>query len=91
MLQALCQLLKTRDVRSAQEWLVAAPEREKALVVDMLRTSLSLYAQLAGNNTNDVTTASYPDDVNKPSSPFGREPKQPFLGRLNISRIFKFR
>lgn len=70
---------------------MAAPEREKALVVDMLRTSLSLYAQLADNNNNDVTTASYPDDVTKPSSPLGREAKQPFLGRLNISRIFKFR
>ncbi len=81
MLQALCQLLKTRDVRSAQEWLVAAPEREKALVVDMLRTSLSLYADLAGSA--DVTT--HLDDVTKPPTA-NAESRQPYLGKLKLQK-----
>jgi hypothetical protein len=40
MLAMLCQILQTTDVGAVQAWLTSAHDREKAAVIDMIRTAL---------------------------------------------------
>lgn len=40
MLELLCQILQTDSVHEVQQWLVSAGEREKALVLDMIRSAM---------------------------------------------------
>lgn len=37
----LCQILQTEDINAVQQWLVAAGDREKNLVMDLLRSALT--------------------------------------------------
>lgn len=83
MLQLLCQLLKTSDVRSAQDWLVTAADREKALVVDMLRTSLSLYADLANQDSTNNSNGYAANSCTDPSRQENIPQRTNFLPRFN--------
>ncbi|XP_039273502.1 protein TBATA-like [Styela clava] len=41
MLEMLCQILQTDSVHAVQQWLVSAGDREKGLVLDMIRSAMS--------------------------------------------------
>lgn len=36
----LCQILQTEDINAVQSWLVSAGEREKTLVLDMIKSAM---------------------------------------------------
>ncbi|CAH1793819.1 unnamed protein product [Owenia fusiformis] len=41
VLQMLCQILQTEDVNSVQSWLVSAGDREKTLVLDLIKAAVA--------------------------------------------------
>lgn len=41
VLMMLCQILQTEDVNAVQAWLCSASEREKAMVLDMIRAAIA--------------------------------------------------
>ncbi|XP_046581997.1 protein TBATA-like, partial [Haliotis rubra] len=41
VLTMLCQILQTEDVNAVQSWLVSAGDREKTMVMDMIRTVMA--------------------------------------------------
>ncbi|KAL3876749.1 hypothetical protein ACJMK2_034545 [Sinanodonta woodiana] len=54
VLAMLCQILQTEDINAVQAWLCSAGEREKQLVMDLIRTAMS--------SQNDYYQRDYPTE-----------------------------
>ncbi|XP_061175197.1 protein TBATA-like isoform X2 [Saccostrea echinata] len=65
VLQMLCQILQTEDINAVQAWLVSAGEREKGVVMDLIRSAMGSQSEYYQREV----PVEYVDDSNRTKLP----------------------